>query len=229
MPFSQVKSFTYFCVNVTSVIPGSQNTDILRLYLPHHSVLIIAQSMTKLLIARWNRMFFVDFKSGQQLRNAWTSYILYMAAQGSQGDLETITRNGPLRENTGKERDQQDQWFIFAVTSWAWKHEVSCVLSLLPDLGRKSPESSARAGAGTGNMKSVGQQVLQAVRKPQCGDATGGGEGRELTTSTNKRELTTDVCRRRAQAASETPSRKEGQHPLATTQEEYPEQLTILV
>lgn len=52
MPFRQVKSFTYFCVNVTSVIPGSKNTDILRLYLPHHSVLIIAQSMTKLLIAR---------------------------------------------------------------------------------------------------------------------------------------------------------------------------------
>lgn len=51
MPFSQVKSFTYFCVNVTSVIPGSQNTDILRLYLPRHSVLIIAQIMTKLLIA----------------------------------------------------------------------------------------------------------------------------------------------------------------------------------
>ena len=169
MPFSQVKSFTYFCVNVTSVIPGSQNTDILRLYLPHHSVLIIAQSMTKLLIARWNRMFFVDFKSGQQLRNAWTSYILYMAAQGSQGDLETITPNGPLRENTGKERDQQDQWFIFAVTSWAWKHEVSCVLSLLPDLGRKSPESSARAGAGTGNMKSVGQQVLQASGNHSAG------------------------------------------------------------
>ena len=172
----------------------------------------------------WNRVFFVDFKSGQQLRNTWISYILYVAPQWSQGDLETITPNGPLRENTGKERDQQDQWFVSAVTSWDWTHEVSRVHPLLPD-GRKSPESSARAGAGTGNRKSGGQQVHC---KHQETTVWGPPRGRRGQRTHNTHQQQTSAKGGSRQHPKHHPGRKANTR-WQQTQEEYPEQLMILV
>lgn len=177
----------------------------------------------------WNRVFFVDFKSGQQLRNTWICYILYMAPPWSQGDLETITPNGPLRENTGKEREQQDQWFVSAVTSWGWMHEVSRVLSLRPNLGRKSPESGARAGAGTGNRRSVGQQVPCRHQETTVGDRHGGRRGqRTHNTRQQKSQQQTSAKGESRQHPKHHPGRKANTR-WQQTQEEYLEQLRILV
>ena len=148
------------------MIPGNQSTDILGFYLPHHSVLIIAQSMTKLLIAGCEIGCFCGLQIWTIVKKYTNSLHSIHGPTVEPRDLETITPNGPLRGNTGKEGDQQGQWFIFAVTSWAWMHEVSHVLSLLPDLGRKSPESSAGRELG----REIQKCWPASIRKLQCRD-----------------------------------------------------------